>query len=63
MTFLFVIGWGVEHIHVRVLGKKACVTDRLVGSHHNRWFLWSGDEIIDEDEIWGKHGACWVGPF
>eukprot|EP00957_Ditylum_brightwellii_P144794 11028652-Ditylum_brightwellii.AAC.1 len=48
--------WGAEQIQLAVEGRD-CGIDGLVSSQHDRRFLWSGDEYID-DSAWGNHGAC-----
>lgn len=48
--------WDIDYIHLNLLGRD-CGEDGLVNSHHDRKFIWSGDEFMRE-EAWGKHGAC-----
>lgn len=47
--------WNKENIYL-VLEGRACGTDGLVSSHHDRRFLWSGDAFMEN--AWGAHGAC-----
>lgn len=48
--------WNVEHIYLSIVG-RSCGTNGLVSSHHDRKFIWSGDEFMQHD-AWGNHGAC-----
>ena len=48
--------WDIEYITLELHG-RSCPNNGLVSSHHDRSFLWSGDEFMD-DLAWGNHGAC-----
>ena len=48
--------WSVEYINLELSG-RTCANGGLVNSHHDRRFLWSGDEFMP-NEAWGNHGAC-----
>ena len=54
----FVIGnrFAIEYINLSLNGQK-CGQNGLVSSHHDRRFMWSGDELMT-DEAWGNTGAC-----
>jgi hypothetical protein len=54
----WVIGnrWDIEYIYLSLVG-RSCGASGLVSSHHDRKFIWSGDEFM-RDEAWGNHGAC-----
>lgn len=48
--------WNIEYIYLNALG-RTCGNNGLVSSHHDRKYIWSGDEYLT-DEVWGMHGAC-----
>lgn len=48
--------WDVEYAHLFIQGRD-CGLDGMVSSHHDRKFLWSGDEFMHPN-AWGNHGAC-----
>jgi hypothetical protein len=48
--------WSIEYIHLNLVGRD-CGVNGLVSSHHDRKFIWSGDDFMD-DKAWGNHGAC-----
>ena len=48
--------WAEEYIKLELQG-RTCSNNGLVSSHHDRKFLWSGDEFLPDD-AWGNHGAC-----
>mmetsp|Transcript_13603 Transcript_13603/g.20143 ORF Transcript_13603/g.20143 Transcript_13603/m.20143 type:complete len:532 (-) Transcript_13603:129-1724(-) len=48
--------WEEELIQLAVQGRN-CGEHGMVSSQHDRRFLWSGDDFIDDD-AWGNHGAC-----
>ncbi len=39
------------------LNGRMCGNDGLISSHHDRRFIWSGDEFMN-DNAWGQTGAC-----
>eukprot|EP00551_Chaetoceros_affinis_P006400 CAMPEP_0203682988 /NCGR_PEP_ID=MMETSP0090-20130426/47288_1 /ASSEMBLY_ACC=CAM_ASM_001088 /TAXON_ID=426623 /ORGANISM="Chaetoceros affinis, Strain CCMP159" /LENGTH=1506 /DNA_ID=CAMNT_0050552109 /DNA_START=94 /DNA_END=4614 /DNA_ORIENTATION=+ len=52
--------WSIEFITL-ILQGRPCPNNNVVSSHHDRKFLWSGDEFMD-DQAWGNHGACTSSP-
>jgi len=54
----FVIGnrFSVEYMNLSLNG-RLCGKNGSVSSHHDRRFIWSGDEFMIE-EAWGNTGAC-----
>jgi len=48
--------FSVEYINLHLNG-RSCGQGGLVSSHHDRSFIWSGDEFM-ADEAWGSSGAC-----
>ena len=48
--------FSVEFIYLSIQG-RTCGSGGLVSSQHDRKFIWSGDEFMN-DQAWGKHGAC-----
>ena len=48
--------YSVEYINLSLNGKP-CGIDGIVSSHHERKFIWSGDEFM-ADGAWGNTGAC-----
>eukprot|EP00559_Dactyliosolen_fragilissimus_P007575 CAMPEP_0184856030 /NCGR_PEP_ID=MMETSP0580-20130426/1187_1 /TAXON_ID=1118495 /ORGANISM="Dactyliosolen fragilissimus" /LENGTH=1243 /DNA_ID=CAMNT_0027350795 /DNA_START=75 /DNA_END=3803 /DNA_ORIENTATION=- len=51
----------IEYIYLTVQG-RTCGSNGLISSQHDRKFIWSGDEFMDNSS-WGKHGACvGIGP-
>jgi len=49
--------WNMEYIYLNLQGRSCGNNDGLVSSHHDRKFIWSGDEFMGGD-AWGNHGAC-----
>lgn len=54
----FIIGnrFSIEYTNLSLNGRR-CGQNGLVSSHHDRRFIWSGDEMM-ADEAWGNTGAC-----
>ena len=54
----FVIGnrFSIEYINLSLNGQP-CGQNGLVSSHHDRRFMWSGDDYM-ANEAWGNTGAC-----
>mmetsp|Transcript_32276 Transcript_32276/g.67849 ORF Transcript_32276/g.67849 Transcript_32276/m.67849 type:complete len:1275 (+) Transcript_32276:77-3901(+) len=54
----FLVGnrFSIEYINLNLNG-RLCGQNGLVSSHHDRRFLWSGDELM-ADGAWGNTGAC-----
>ena len=48
--------WAIEYVNLELQG-RTCGDNGLINSHHDRRFLWSGDEFM-ADSAWGAHGAC-----
>ncbi len=48
--------WSIEYVNLELQG-RICGDNGLINSHHDRKFIWSGDEFLD-DSAWGSHGAC-----
>ena len=48
--------FGIEYINLSLNG-ESCGNNGLVSSHHDRRFIWSGNELLAE-EAWGNAGAC-----
>jgi len=48
--------WNIEYIYLNLQGRN-CGEQGLINSHHDRKFIWSGDEFMGA-EAWGDHGAC-----
>lgn len=49
--------WAEEFIYLDLKGQRSCGQNGLLSSHHNRKYIWSGDEYLDEN-VWGNYGAC-----
>ena len=48
--------WNIEYIYLSIRGRN-CGTNGRVSSHHDRKYIWAGDEFMNEG-AWGNHGAC-----
>jgi hypothetical protein len=48
--------FGVEYLNLALKG-RTCGVDGLISSHHDRGYIWSGDEFMGDD-AWGNTGAC-----
>ena len=48
--------WDIEYITLSLEG-RSCANNGVVGSHHDRTFIWSGDNFMVSN-AWGNHGAC-----
>ena len=48
--------WAVEYINLS-MNNYLCGNNGLVSSHHDRRFMWSGDQFMS-NEAWGNTGAC-----
>jgi hypothetical protein len=54
----FIVGnrFSIEFTNLSLNGRR-CGQNGLVSSHHDRRFMWSGDQFMTS-EAWGKTGAC-----
>ena len=48
--------WNIEYINLNLVG-RVCGTNGLVSSHHDRKFIWAGNDFMGTT-AWGNHGAC-----
>lgn len=48
--------WGEEYVQLELRGRP-CSDKGIISSHHDRRFIYSGMEFLD-DKVWGDHGAC-----